>query len=149
MDRALLIAKLRLAWDKETSYWPDKWTSDNPALGQCAVTALVVHDHYGGSIKRCMVKFKNSAGEEEEVEHYYNMLPENKREDSTLEQFGKIKEPPPQREVIIRRRHTAALRTAEKARPGTESQALFLFLFLRRSTSLSSQYADSARPSEW
>ena len=37
------------SWSIETS---SKWTIENPAKGQCGVTALVVQDIYGGEIKR-------------------------------------------------------------------------------------------------
>lgn len=40
-------AVLRGAWSNESS---SKWTAENPALGQCGVTALVVHDVFGGEI---------------------------------------------------------------------------------------------------
>ncbi len=33
------------SWSIETS---SKWTTENPAKGQCGVTALVVQDIYGG-----------------------------------------------------------------------------------------------------
>ena len=39
--------QLRRSWSIETS---SHWTHDNPASGQCGVTALVVHDKFGGEI---------------------------------------------------------------------------------------------------
>jgi len=39
--------QLRRSWSPETS---SGWTRDNPASGQCGVTALVVHDKFGGEI---------------------------------------------------------------------------------------------------
>jgi hypothetical protein len=38
---------LKKAWSKETSSVPDQWSKFNPALGQCAVTALAVNDYFG------------------------------------------------------------------------------------------------------
>ena len=55
---------LKASWTKDTSI--DKnWSEDNVSLGQCAVTALVVNDYFGGKIMRCMT----STGS-----HYYNIL---------------------------------------------------------------------------
>ncbi|SEA01342.1 YunG family protein [Bacillus nitratireducens] len=50
------------SWSIETS---SKWTSENPAKGQCGVTALVVQDLYGGEIKKTKVG---------EVWHFYNLI---------------------------------------------------------------------------
>ena len=59
------------------------WDESNPSLGQCAITALIVNDYYGGKIMRCMA----SSGS-----HYYNMI-ENELVDLTVEQFlGEIPE---------------------------------------------------------
>ncbi|TCP65800.1 YunG family protein [Baia soyae] len=49
-------------WSKESS---TKFTPENPALGQCGVTALVIHDLYGGEILKTRV-----TGEW----HFYNKL---------------------------------------------------------------------------
>jgi hypothetical protein len=56
-------------WSAETCFpsLKDKWTPENPALGQCAVTALVVNDLFGGHI------VSNS-----EYHHYWNILEEVK-----------------------------------------------------------------------
>ena len=68
---------LKESWTKETSV-DSNWSEDNPALGQCAVTALVVNDYFGGKIMRCMA----STGS-----HYYNEL-EGITVDLTRSQFG-------------------------------------------------------------
>jgi len=47
-----LESALRVAFDIDTCY-PDErkdWSPENPAYGQCAVTALVVQDYLGGDI---------------------------------------------------------------------------------------------------
>ena len=41
---------IRSAWDRETSDDPDQWSAENPARGQCAVTALLVRALLGGDI---------------------------------------------------------------------------------------------------
>lgn len=48
-----LLEKLRSAWSIETS---GKWRSDNPACGQCSVTALVAQDLLGGDILKTSVE---------------------------------------------------------------------------------------------
>lgn len=53
------------------------WSKDNPSLGQCAITALIVNDLFGGKIMRCMA----SSGS-----HYYNLI-NDAIVDLTEEQF--------------------------------------------------------------
>ncbi|MCK9211527.1 MAG: hypothetical protein M0P61_11880 [Ignavibacteriaceae bacterium] len=57
------------------------WTSDNPARGQCGVTALVINDNFGGEILK--TKLNNGSW------HYYNRI-EGKRLDFTKDQFENI-----------------------------------------------------------
>jgi hypothetical protein len=61
-----LEGQLCRAWSAETSAHQVGWTDDNPARGQCAVTALIVQDVAGGELMRCMVNGQS---------HYYNLLP--------------------------------------------------------------------------
>ncbi|PGF00026.1 hypothetical protein COF51_08870 [Bacillus pseudomycoides] len=65
---------LMKSWSLETS---SKWTIENPAKGQCGVTALVIHDLFGGEIKKTQV------GEDW---HFYNAI-NGKRYDFTATQF--------------------------------------------------------------
>jgi hypothetical protein len=69
-----LYARLRQSWSVETGR---HWKTDNPAAGQCGVTALVVNDEFGGSILKTDV---NGAW------HFYNMI-DGKRLDFTVSQF--------------------------------------------------------------
>lgn len=80
----LLKQAIRKAWSKETCYPPDrdKWTPENPAFGQCAVTALVVQDFFGGVILYCR-----------HFHHYWNRLPDGTEVDLTKEQFGENANP--------------------------------------------------------
>ena len=41
---------LRKIWCRETSAFPDEWTEENPALGQCAVTAMAACLYFGGEM---------------------------------------------------------------------------------------------------
>ncbi|UPJ47551.1 hypothetical protein IVB30_30395 [Bradyrhizobium sp. 200] len=66
--------QLRRSWSIETS---SHWQCDNPASGQCGVTALVVHDWLGGEILKTDV---NGAW------HFYNRI-DGKRVDFTMGQF--------------------------------------------------------------
>jgi hypothetical protein len=70
---------LKKAWSKETCYLPDqeKWNNQNPAFGQCAVTALIVQDFFGGEILYCV-----------HYHHYWNRLPNGEEIDLTRSQFG-------------------------------------------------------------
>ncbi|WP_243014071.1 YunG family protein [Brevibacillus borstelensis] len=64
-------------WSIESS---SKWSSQNPANGQCGVTALVVNDLFGGEI----LKTKTPEGW-----HYYNKI-DGIRCDFTESQFSEI-----------------------------------------------------------
>ena len=69
------------SWDADTCY-PESatdWTPDNPALGQCAVTALIVHDYFGGQI------FGNR-----DYHHYWNYTESGQEIDFTRSQFKEL-----------------------------------------------------------
>ncbi|MBE5105154.1 hypothetical protein IGI01_07580 [Bacillus thuringiensis] len=55
-----------------------KWTIENPAKGQCSVTALIVQELCGGEIKKTKVG---------EVWHFYKHIDEQ-RHDFTKTQFN-------------------------------------------------------------
>ena len=74
-----LISALKEAWSFKSS---TKWKKDNPALGQCGVTALVVRDYLGGEI----LKTKVVKPEAEAIWHYYNLI-NDKPIDFTCSQF--------------------------------------------------------------
>ncbi|MGP1906874.1 YunG family protein [Metabacillus sp. JX24] len=69
LHRALLNS-----WSLNSS---SKWTPENPAKGQCGVTALVVHDLLGGEIMKTYAV---------EGWHFYNEL-DSVRVDFTASQF--------------------------------------------------------------
>ena len=66
------------AWSAETSFDPGQWNEQNPAWGQCAVTALIVQETMGGELVRGWV---------EGIEHYWNKLPDGRELDLTWQQF--------------------------------------------------------------
>jgi hypothetical protein len=74
-DVADLYGRLRRSWSIETGR---HWKIDNPAAGQCGVTALVVNDTLGGSILKTDV---NGAW------HFYNVV-DGRRVDFTMSQFS-------------------------------------------------------------
>ena len=71
-----LYDRLKTAWSAETA---GSWTPDNPARGQCSVTALVVQDVLGGDILRT----RTAGGT-----HFYNMI-DGVRWDFTVSQFDR------------------------------------------------------------
>lgn len=75
IDTALIEA-LQESWGTETGVTFDP---DNPSKNQCAVTALVVQDFYGGQLLR---------GHIDNIPHYWNRLPDGTSVDLTRQQFG-------------------------------------------------------------
>jgi hypothetical protein len=69
-----IMSALYKSWSLKSS---TKWSEDNPAAGQCGVTALVVNDLLGGEIKK--TKLQNGW-------HFYNVL-NGTRYDFTESQF--------------------------------------------------------------
>ncbi|PTM57651.1 YunG family protein [Desmospora activa] len=65
------------SWSIQTS---TKYTTDNPARGQCGVTALVVHDILGGEILKTPLP---------EGWHFYNKI-EGRRMDFSASQFTEM-----------------------------------------------------------
>ncbi|WP_109528673.1 YunG family protein [Nocardia aurea] len=72
---------IRSAWSADTSAAQD-WTESNPAKGQCAVTACVVHDHLGGDILNSVATLPGG----ETISHYFNLV-DGETVDLTAEQF--------------------------------------------------------------
>jgi hypothetical protein len=71
----LLYRRLTKAWSSETS---GRWQPDNPACGQCSVTALVVQDVLGGELLKTRVA---------DAWHFYNRI-DGRRWDLTVSQFA-------------------------------------------------------------
>lgn len=70
------------SWSKATCTpsLRNEWNIKNSALGQCAVTALIINDFIGGKIMRCM---------SESGSHYYNII-NDQIYDLTVSQFDEI-----------------------------------------------------------
>lgn len=58
---------LAASWRREFSAQHDAWTPNNPALGQCAITALLVQDKFGGEILRAVISERLGS-------HYWNRI---------------------------------------------------------------------------
>ncbi|OWY68126.1 hypothetical protein B7486_27770 [cyanobacterium TDX16] len=74
MDERFIIQLLSKCWSPESS---SLYTEENPAKGQCSVTALVIQDCYGGQLLKTRV---------DESWHFYNYI-NRMRYDLTAEQF--------------------------------------------------------------
>ncbi|WP_299705473.1 hypothetical protein [uncultured Tateyamaria sp.] len=72
-EQAVRIA-LHKAWSLQTAV---QWKADNPALGQCNVTAAVIYGMFGGEVLRTRLPG---------VWHYYNRI-RGERYDLTDSQF--------------------------------------------------------------
>ncbi len=79
MQIEILEKVIKESWDKKTCYigCVEKWTPKNPAWGQCAVTALIVQDYFGGELLYC-----------HHNHHYWNRLPNQEEVDLTRTQFS-------------------------------------------------------------
>lgn len=71
---------LRECWSKETAYpsCQADWMPNDPSYGQCAITAMLVHDLFGGTIHRIRVIGGGT--------HYFNCI-NGHYVDLTREQF--------------------------------------------------------------
>lgn len=73
-QRDRVTTALRKSWSLKTS---SKWLADNPACGQCNVTALLVEELFGGEILKTPLS---------EGDHFYNRI-SGQRIDLTDSQF--------------------------------------------------------------
>lgn len=67
------VWKLRNAFSEATSELPEQWTPDNPSIGQCHVSALVLQDLYGGDII-CGYTFSGSPAATKPTGHFWNVI---------------------------------------------------------------------------
>jgi len=72
---------IRESWNRDTCYpgCVDQWNPENPSFGQCAITALVVQDYFGGELLYC-----------KHNHHYWNRLPNQEEVDFTRIQFPDV-----------------------------------------------------------
>lgn len=74
-DKDRVAAALLASWSSATS---GQWLAGNPARGQCNVTALLVHELFGGDILKTRLP---------EGDHFYNRI-DGQRIDFTESQFA-------------------------------------------------------------
>lgn len=86
MDLETLAEALRASWGPDTCAPEDvpQWSASNPARGQCATTAVVVHDYLGGTLVRGEVLVSGVRVDF----HWWNRLPDGSEVDLTREQFA-------------------------------------------------------------
>ncbi len=89
---------LRRCWSAQAS---PLWSPENPACGQCNVTALVFHDRFGGQILKTRVK---------DEWHFYNRVAGTVY-DLTAEQFAV---PPAYLDILSNRGEALAGTTPER-----------------------------------
>jgi hypothetical protein len=76
---------IRASWSSASCDPVDApWSPENPAKGQCGVTALVVQEHLGGDL--LMAEVRHADGSRQGV-HYWNRLPDGEELDLTRAQF--------------------------------------------------------------
>ena len=84
IDRVLLA--LRQSWGPDTCAPEDvpDWRPDNPARGQCATTAVLLHDYFGG----CLVRGEVRVDGRQVDFHWWNRFADGQVVDATIEQFA-------------------------------------------------------------
>ena len=113
---------MRAGWAADTCDPVDlPWSTDNPARGQCGVTALVLNDLLGGDLMSAQVLFPDGT---EQGWHTWNVFRDGFEVDLTLDQLraGEVVQPPeritrppgrptrePERHEALRARVLAAL----------------------------------------
>jgi len=101
LDLEVLRPILRASWGADTCDPHDlqDWRPDNPARGQCGVTALLVQDLLGGEL---ILGEVHDHGAKTGC-HYWNQLPDGQHLDLTADQFhpgevvggGRVQHRPP------------------------------------------------------
>lgn len=82
MDVEDIEKALQKSWTRETSHDADKWNESNPALEQCAVSALIVNDYCGGEIVWAEALLPDG----QKISHYFNLV-DGEEVDTTRSQF--------------------------------------------------------------
>ncbi len=86
--KALLRAELRSFYETVSGFWiketalpalQDRWSPEEPALGQSGVTALLVQDRFGGELIRTAIVGHGS--------HYHNRLANGQEVDLASEEY--------------------------------------------------------------
>lgn len=79
-----LKSVIRDCWTAATSYDPAGWSRSNPAWGQCAITALIIQDNFGGDLVYAEAEMPDGT----RIPHYFSRVGLDKAEvDLTRDQF--------------------------------------------------------------
>ncbi len=75
---AELTKKFEESWSLESAHpeSQNQWSNENKSLGQCAVTALIIYDMFGGEIAK-----------NKQFNHLWNILPDGSQQDFSRNQF--------------------------------------------------------------
>ncbi len=84
VSESRLELALKNSWTKESSSDSEGWSFENPAWGQCAVTALIINDYLGGEIVWANAILPYGR----EISHYFNKICGFEK-DFTIMQFPK------------------------------------------------------------
>lgn len=86
MELETVADALRESWGPDTCSPEDipSWSAGNPARGQCATTAVVLHDYFGGSLVMGEVIVEGVRVDY----HWWNRMPDGEEVDITRGQFG-------------------------------------------------------------
>ena len=79
----LLLNALAASWANDSCFDASEWSSDNPALGQCVSSSLVVQDYMGGDLRRYDITLPDGTHEK----HYCNLLEDGTEVDTTRKQY--------------------------------------------------------------
>ena len=91
-DEQLVKQALLQCWSKQSS---SLWTENNPARGQCSVTAIIIQEQFGGEILKTNVDGQW---------HFYNLI-DGAKYDLTVNQFD---EPPSYIDILSNRAEAVA-----------------------------------------
>src|SRR3989338_8280551 len=89
VNRLTLFQVISKSWTRDTTADYKGWTPDNPAWGQCAVTALTVQDFFGGELLRLDLTGHSDPKVAAGRSHYFNRIGEAEL-DISSSQFGDI-----------------------------------------------------------
>lgn len=89
INQLYLFQAISKSWTRDTSADHEGWTSDNPAWGECAVTALTVQDFLGGELVRMDLTGHNDPKIAAARSHYFNRINEALL-DISSSQFGDV-----------------------------------------------------------
>ncbi len=80
MENNIVLYAIRASWDNETAYpMPESnLLSGDSSTGQCAITAALIQEYFGGEIRKGLVNGT--------IKHYWNIL-DGEKLDITAEQF--------------------------------------------------------------